>query len=163
MRLRITATAVPLPMSANAAEREPWDASSVAQQVPDGNRVLPVGGELRPHISNAQVVAEFAALGQHVNHAGRHALGCRCRPEQGTGANRAAGDRVGDAGSHIGHDRAVVDDGNLDSRLRAAISELAYRFLDLSLQAGSSHRSPHLQSDRTAGTFGDPAPKASAR
>ena len=84
----------------------------MAQQVPDSNRVLPVGGELRPHLSNAQVVVELAALGQHVNHRGCHGFGLSTPPEQGAGANGVAGGKVGDAANYVGHNRAVVDDGS---------------------------------------------------
>ena len=69
----------------------------------------------------------LAAFGQHVNYRGRHALGCRAAQNKVSAADWAAGGKVGDAASHVGRNRAVADDGNLDPRLRAAVDQLVYR------------------------------------
>jgi hypothetical protein len=103
------------------------------QGVAHGRLLLAVGAELRPQLDDRGVVAEEAALGEHVRHRGGHTLAHRVGVEGGVRGHRTPGFVVGDARDGVDHLLALLVDGDLQAPLGARLDQLFDGFLDLLL------------------------------
>src|SRR5829696_3209038 len=98
-----------------------------------GDGLLAVGTELRPQLCDRRVVAEHAALDEHVDQGRGHSLADRIGVEHGVRPDRTPSRRVSNAGDGVDYRFAVLVDGDLQATLGAGLDQLVDGFLDLLL------------------------------
>src|SRR5829696_8827004 len=106
----------------------------VREDVPHSSGLLPVGPKLGPQLDDRRVVAEEAALYEHVRHGRGRALADRVAIERRVRLDGTPGLRVGDASDCLSYLLAVPVDSDLqtplDSRLDQLVDEFLYLILD---------------------------------
>ena len=100
------------------------DADPVGEGVADRGVLLAALGELGPVRGDGLVVGDDAALDEHVDGGGGHALGAGEGGEERAPVDGAGGLNIGEAGPGVDDELAVVVGGDLEPHLDAAGDEL---------------------------------------
>src|SRR5215217_4299367 len=98
-----------------------------------GNGLLAVGTELRPQLHDPRVVAEHAALDEHVDQGRGHSLADRIGVEHSVRPDRTPSRRISNAGDGVDYRFAVLVDGDLQATLGFGLDQLVDGFLNLLL------------------------------
>jgi hypothetical protein len=108
-------------------------ADCVRQRVPHGCTLLAVGAELGPQLHDQGVVAEEAALYEHMRHGGGRTLADRVGVEWRIRGDLATAFRVGYARDGVYQRLALAVDGGLQTPLGPRVDQPVDGFLDLRL------------------------------
>src|SRR5215210_756512 len=99
-------------------------ADCVRQHLPHGRSFFAVGPELRPQLNHGRVVAEEAALDEHVCHGRSRTLSDGVGVERSVRGDYTTGLRIGDTGDCIDYLLALPVDGNLQASLGTGLNEI---------------------------------------